>query len=161
MPGWVPKPSPIIRMSAARFSCDRTTPFGREVEPEVYWRKAMSPGSTRGGGQAVAEDRMPSTVRHGRSRSEAGAFLRTFSMASSVVRAALAPESEAMTISRPRSHSVRGAYTGTAITPAHRQPRKATTKSSPDGKQSIARSPRRSSCRRSAAVRCASRSRAA
>src|ERR1700683_3942904 len=35
---------PMARMLARRLACVRMTPLGSPVEPEVYWRKAMSEG---------------------------------------------------------------------------------------------------------------------
>src|SRR5260370_840757 len=37
-----------MRMLARRFACVRTTPFGVPVDPDVYWRKAMSSRGTDG-----------------------------------------------------------------------------------------------------------------
>lgn len=123
------------------------TPFGRPLEPEVYWRKATDFGSGDGADQpAPAPSAIVSTASQGASWTSGivRAAVSTAARIPAVVSTAAGCASSAMPASRssPRARCAGwGRYAGTATTPAYRQPNSATTKSWPGWNGRSARDP--------------------
>ncbi len=115
-----PKAVRIISWFAARFPCETITPFGAEVEPDVYCRKARSSTEQARGISSVG--RAPSAIRSAASASgaplvAASSGARVSRIASTVSTTAGAQSRTMLRVAsetRPR----RGGATGTATTPA-------------------------------------------
>ena len=137
MTAWLSGPQPKLRRTAARL-CSRLawlsmTPLGWSVDPEVYWRNAMSDGSSAGlRHSCAAAVSTSSTLCQDRSET-AGAYSAMCPRIDAMNRGASTTAGRASSMTPIRRGSVRcsnagfGGYTGTAMTPAYRQAKKEAT----------------------------------
>ncbi len=122
-----------------RFAWLTTTPFGADVEPEVYWRKATESPSTAGARHSAERWPGRSSVESHRSAESSGATSKStpaIDPISAVVSTTVACASATMAWRRGTVRARRmgsGGYAGTAIAPASKQPKKASTKAKPGG----------------------------
>ena len=123
----------IAAMLWSRLPWLTITPLGRLVEPEVYWRKAMSSRADPGWRQpSAAALSRSSTASQAMSRSAGARSAKRSAKAtvSAGARTATGWASSRTPVSRGRVRIRKagsGGYTGTAMRPAYRQAKKEAT----------------------------------
>src|ERR1700722_12573407 len=134
-----PKSRKINSELLIRFRCVRTTPFGAEVEPEVYCSSAIDSAHTWAESQARECTAGTSSVVITGSRDSSGTDPDgepTAAPIAAVVSTAEGMASCATAASRGSERSSlsgSGGHVGTAITPAYKQPKNAAMYSRPGG----------------------------